>query len=225
MSGSVKKENAMGQDPTKIAVQYDTIAKEYMDRFIGEHEKKPMDQEVLRRFAQALEGRQPVWDLGCGPGQTTTYLNDLGVRIAGLDLSPKLLNLAKAHHPALQFKQGNILDLDFESNSIAGIVAFYAIVHFSKEDVERALDEIFRVLQPDGLFLLAWHIGDDAIHLDEFLGQAVDLDFTFFRAEFICQCLKSSGFTRIEVIERDPYPDVEYPSRRAYAFSRKPIKG
>jgi len=215
----------MGQDPNKVAAQYDAIAREYATRFIGEHAKKPMDREILLRFAQALGGRQPVWDLGCGPGQTTTYVNDLGVRIAGLDLSQELVNLAQALHPTLEFKQGNMLGLDFESDSIAGIVAFYAIVHLSKTDVGLAFDEIFRVLRPDGLFLLTWHIGDDAIHLDEFLGQAVDMDFMFFPTEFIHQCLQSSGFTQIEVIERDPYPDVEYPSRRAYAFARKPIRG
>jgi hypothetical protein len=29
----------------------------------------------------------------------------------------------------------------------------------------------------------------------------------------------------VEVIERDPYPDVEYPSRRAYVFASKPERG
>lgn len=213
----------MRQSPHTVAVQYDTVATEYADRFIGEHEKKPMDREILLQFAQALRQRQPVWDFGCGPGQTTKYLNDLGVRVSGLDISEKLLIQAKARHPAIEFKQGNILDLDFRGDSIAGIVAFYAIVHFSKDDVALAFDEIFRVLQPDGLFLVTWHVGDATIHLDEFLGKAVNMDFMFFGTDFIFQCLEASGFTQIEVIERDPYPDVEYQSRRAYAFARKPV--
>jgi SAM-dependent methyltransferase len=214
----------MGQAPYTVAVQYDTVATEYADRFIGEHAKKPLDREILRKFAQALGKRQPVWDFGCGPGQTSTYLNDLGVRVSGLDLSEKLLLQAKALHPAINFRRGNILDLEFGRDSIAGIVAFYAIVHFSKEVVGIAFEEIFRVLQPDGLFLLTWHIGDDTLHVDEFLGKAVNLDFMFFRTDFIVHCLEISGFTEIDVIERDPYPDVEYQSRRAYALARKPSR-
>jgi SAM-dependent methyltransferase len=214
----------MGQAPYTVAVQYDTVATEYADRFIGEHAKKPLDREILRKFAQALGKRQPVWDFGCGPGQTSTYLNDLGVRVSGLDLSEKLLLQAKALHPAINFRRGNILDLEFGRDSIAGIVAFYAIVHFSKEEVGIAFEEIFRVLQPDGLFLLTWHIGDDTLHVDEFLGKAVNLDFMFFRTDFIVHCLETSGFTEIDVIERDPYPDVEYQSRRAYALARKPSR-
>ncbi|MEP7132817.1 MAG: hypothetical protein ABI914_06615 [Acidobacteriota bacterium] len=34
--------------------------------------------------------------------------------------------------------------------------------------------------------------------------------------------LSEAGFGLEESIERDSYPDVEYPSRRAYLFARKP---
>ena len=76
----------MGQDLNKVENPYDTLAKEYADAFSGEHEKKPKDQEMLRRFAQEIGDRRPVWDFGCGPGQTTQYLKNLGIEISGLDL-------------------------------------------------------------------------------------------------------------------------------------------
>ncbi len=34
--------------------------------------------------------------------------------------------------------------------------------------------------------------------------------------------LKEAGFEPEEAIERDPYPEIEYQSRRAYVFARKP---
>ena len=42
----------MGQNLDKIEDLYDTVAKEYAEAFSGEHEKKPKDREILRRFAQ-----------------------------------------------------------------------------------------------------------------------------------------------------------------------------
>ena len=42
-------------------------------------------------------------------------------------------------------------------------------------------------------------------------------------ADFILGCLKDNGFEEIEIIERDPYPGVEYQSRRAYVFAMKPV--
>jgi ubiquinone/menaquinone biosynthesis C-methylase UbiE len=212
----------MVQDLNKVENMYDTVAKEYAEIFSGEHEKKPKDQEILYRFSQEVKARRPIWDFGCGPGQTSKYLKDLGIEVSGLDLSENILEQARTIHPEIGFRKGNILELEFDDDSIAGIVAFYAIVHFTEEQVEMGFREIFRVLQPGGLFLFTYHIGEKTIHLDEFLGKKVDIDFMFFTTDFIFSCLKHSGFEKIEIIEREPYPGVEYESRRAYVFALKP---
>jgi ubiquinone/menaquinone biosynthesis C-methylase UbiE len=213
----------MGQDLYKVENTYDTLAKEYAETFSGEHEKKPKDQEILLRFSREIGGRRPVWDFGCGPGQTTKYLKNLGIEISGLDLSEKILEQARAIYPEIHFRKGNILELEFENDSIAGVVAFYAIIHFTEEQVEIAFRELFRVLQPGGIFLFTYHVGEETIHLEEFLGKKIDIDFMFFTTDFISRCLEKSGFVKIETIEREPYPGVEYESRRAYVFAIKPV--
>jgi ubiquinone/menaquinone biosynthesis C-methylase UbiE len=213
----------IGQDLNKIEKQYDTVAKEYAETFSGEHEKKPKDRKILCRFSQEIGDGRPVWDFGCGPGQTTDYLKNLGMEISGLDLSEKILKQARTIHPEIHFQKGNILGLEFENDSIAGVVAFYAIVHFTEDQVGIAFREVFRVLQPGGIFLLTYHIGEKTIHIDEFLGKRIDIDFMFFTTDFILCCLKDTGFEKIEVIEREPYPGVEYKSRRAYVFAIKPV--
>jgi len=211
----------MGQNPEKVAKSYDVVAMEYAEKFCGEHGKKPKDREILHRFSRAVAGKKPIWDFGCGLGQTTQYLRDLGIEISGLDLSEKMIEQAKMIHPGITFRKGNILDLEFKNESIAGVVAFYAIVHFTQEQVEKAFREVFWILQLDGIFLFTYHIGEEAIHLDEFLGKVVEIDFMFFKTDFIFSCIKDAGFDEIEIIERDPYPEVEYQSRRAYVFAKK----
>jgi hypothetical protein len=52
-------------------------------------------------------------------------------------------------------------------------------------------------------------------------GSPVDLDFCFFEREEMRRWLTEAGFTVTEAIERDPYPEVEVPTRRAYLFARK----
>ncbi|MFC2157052.1 class I SAM-dependent methyltransferase [Acidobacteriota bacterium] len=211
----------IGQDIKIIERTYDTVAKEYADKFSGEHEKKPKDQEILFKFSQEIGNRRPVWDFGCGPGQTTKYLNDLGTEISGLDLSEKSLEQARIIHPEIHFRKGNILELEFDDDSIAGIVAFYAIVHFTKEQVASAFHEVHRVLQPGGLFLFTYHIGEETIHLDEYLGKKIDIDFMYFTSNFILSCLNDIGFSKSEIIERESYLGVEYESQRAYVFAIK----
>jgi SAM-dependent methyltransferase len=138
-------------------------------------------------------------------------------------LSEKILEEARTIHPEIRFRKGNILELEFETDSIAGVVAFYAIVHFTEEQVGIAFREVFRALEPGGIFLFTYHIGEETIHLDEFLGKKIDIDFMFFNTDSISSCLRESGFEKIETIEREPYPGVEYRSRRAYVFAIKPV--
>jgi hypothetical protein len=82
--------------------------------------------------------------------------------------------------------------------------------------------EFRRVLQPSQLLLLAFHTGNEVLHEDELWGQKISMDFFLFPAAEIKLDLEVAGFTIEDVVERDPYPDVEYPSRRAYIFARKP---
>jgi len=79
-----------------------------------------------------------------------------------------------------------------------------------------------RVLRPGGRLLLAFHAGEGTVRVEEFLGQPVTLDFYYFRTADVVDELAAAGFAEVDVIERDPYPDVEYPSRRAYVFASKP---
>jgi ubiquinone/menaquinone biosynthesis C-methylase UbiE len=213
----------MEQDLNKIENLYDKVAKEYAETFSGEHEKKPKDREILYRFSQEIGDRRPVWDFGCGPGQTAKYLKDLGIETSGLDLSEKTLEQARTIHPEIHFRKGNILDLEFENDSIAGVAAFYTIVHFTEEQIGTAFREVFRVLQPGGIFLFTYHIGEETIHVEEFLGKKIDIDLMFFTTDFISGCLDNNGFKEMETIEREPYPGVEYESRRAYVFAIKPV--
>jgi SAM-dependent methyltransferase len=210
------------EQPTEhIRVCYDAVAREYADRFADELAHKPLDRELLSRFATEICGRGDVCDLGCGPGQTTAYLHSCGVRVCGLDLSAELLRGASRRHPGVAFEPGDMLALPRADGTLAGVVAFYAIVHFSPPQLRQALSEMCRVLRPGGQLLLAFHIGEGSVHVEEFLGRPVALDFAFFRPAVVADALAASGFAGVEVIERDPYPDVEHPSRRAYVFAHK----
>jgi ubiquinone/menaquinone biosynthesis C-methylase UbiE len=167
-------------------------------------------------------GSGEVYDLGCGPGQTTAFLHGLGVKVRGLELSEALVHEARKRHPGIAFEQGDMLALPCAANSLAGVLAFYAIVHLSPTDLRQALREMYRVLRAGGRVLLTFHVGEDVIHVEGFLGRAVAMDFMFFTVQRITEELARAGFVVVEAIERDPYPDVEYPSRRAYVFACKP---
>jgi len=211
-------------DDFTLAIQknYDQIAAKYTRHIFDELRHKPLDRELLDRFAAEIGGRGEVCDMGCGPGHVARYLRDAGLSVFGLDLSPGMLEQARKLNPDIPFRQGNMLCLDIPDGSLAGIAAFYATVNLPTESLPLVFREMERVLRPGGLFLLAFHAGDDIVHVDELWDQQVSMDFLFFQPPKIKLCLEAEGFVVEEIIEREPYPEVEYQSRRAYILARKP---
>jgi SAM-dependent methyltransferase len=206
-----------------IRESYDRLADEYARRLFTELQNKPLDREVLNRFAADVAGHGEVCDMGCGPGQVARYLRDAGATVFGLDLSPRMLEEARRLNPDIRFRQGNMLALDLPDGTLAGIAAFYAIVNIPQKSLPVVFREMARVLQPGGLLLLAFHIGDETLHEDELWGRPISMDFFLFQTSAIRHHLEAAGLAIEEVIEREPYPpDVEYQSRRAYIFARKP---
>ena len=119
-------------------------------------------------------------------------------------------------NPQLAFETEDMLALPYPDNSFGSAVAFYSVVHFGFGQVRIAFTEIKRVLTSNGQFLFSFHVGDHIVHLDNFLEHPVIVDFYFFETNKITDLLTDTGFEIIDVMERQPYKDIEYASKRAY---------
>jgi ubiquinone/menaquinone biosynthesis C-methylase UbiE len=206
-----------------IQKSYDGIADEYARHLYSEFDNKPLDRELLTRFAARVKGQGAICDIGCGPGHIARFLHDAGTNVFGLDLSSRMIEEARRLNPEISFRQGNMLTLDLPDASLAGIAAFYAIVNLPKASLPQVFREMARVLKPDGLLLLAFHIGDETLQPDALWGRPVSMDFYFFPPHAIQRDFETAGLVIEEIIEREPYaPEVEHQSRRAYIFARKP---
>lgn len=206
----------------KVIACYNETADYYAAQFLNELSKKHFDRFVLREFASINKHKGIMVDLGCGPGQTTGFLSDNGVKnLLGIDISTKMINIAQQHFPTIKFEMGNLLRLSHKENYFGSAIAFYAIVHFTYNQVREAFKEVYRVLKPQAHFLFSFHVGTESIHLTRFLEKEVEIDFYFFEISRIKELLENTGFQIIDVLERDPYKDVEYASKRAYIWVEK----
>jgi SAM-dependent methyltransferase len=205
-----------------IRENYDRIADDYAHKLFHELEHKPFDRGLLDRFAISVQSRGTVCDLGCGPGHIARFLHDAGVDVFGLDLSSQMIAQARRLNPDIEFREGDMLALELEDGALAGIIAFYSIVNIPAESLPDAFREMHRVLKPDGLVLLSFHIGDEAIRPEELWGNRITMEFYKLQPQRIARLLANAGFVIEDIVERDPYaPDVEFQSRRAYVFARK----
>jgi len=163
---------------------YNKTAKNYADKFCNELDHKHLDRILLKCFVDENINNGKLIDLGCGPGQTTKFITDLELTdIIGIDFSEEMITVARTLNPHLHFETGDILNLKYHDQTFGSAVAFYSIVHFDHEQVRTALKEIKRVLKDDGQFLFSFHVGEDVVHLDDFLEHKVNIDFYFFNTQ------------------------------------------
>lgn len=202
---------------------YDRVARQYVDRIASELDRKPFDRQFLDDFAATVRELGPVVELGSGPAHVSAYLAGRGVHVSALDLSPAMVAEAARLFPSLEVVVGDMLDLPYDDGSLGGVVAFYSIIHFHDGQLGRAFSEMARVMMPGGLAALAFHIGDEVLHRDEWWGEAIMLDVRFLPTEHVLELLRDAGLEVTSTAERPPYePDVEHQSRRAYLVARRP---
>jgi SAM-dependent methyltransferase len=212
----------MSEDASRTRESYDELAATYTERIFTELAGKPLDRHLLNRFAEDVRDHGLVADLGCGPGHVARYLHDQGVRMLGVDLSPRMIDSARQRSPGIEFRVGDMRALDLPDGALAGIVAFYSLIHIGEPEMGATLRELRRVLAPGGLLLVAFHIGEETVHRDELWGHPVSLDFRFLMPSPMVARLIEAGFVVLERVEREPYPEVEHPSRRCYLLARSP---
>jgi len=203
-----------------IRESYDSAAEAYAEHLATELTQKPLDRHLLNRFAEGTRGRGLVADVGCGPGHVTQYLQEQGVAMIGIDLSPEMIAVARRLNPGLSFQVGDMRRLDLPDAALAGVVAFYSIVHFEPAELTAVMLELRRTLAPGGLALVSFHIGDQVVHVEDLFGARVSLDFRFHAPRDVAEALRSAHLDVIEHVEREPYEGAEYPSRRCYLLAR-----
>lgn len=105
---------------------YDRIAAAYRDQYHDELDKKPFDRDFLD-LVQSAAGKDGWFiDLGSGPGQIGTYLASRGLRALYVDISFEMLSWAGTSRV-----QADMRALPFRSGSVAGIAAFYSLIHIA----------------------------------------------------------------------------------------------
>jgi demethylmenaquinone methyltransferase / 2-methoxy-6-polyprenyl-1,4-benzoquinol methylase len=108
----------------------------------------------LVALAGPLDGRRAA-DLACGTGDIALLLGDRGARVIGLDITPRMLALARqkpwAGRAPPAFVLGDMSDLPFEDASFDVVTTGYGLRNVPQ--LTRAVQEVARVLRPGGMFL------------------------------------------------------------------------
>lgn len=210
------------KDQDNIIRTYNATAQSYAAIRIDELSEKLLDRILLQEFASVNQGKGKCADFGCGPGHVTKFLFDCGMKdIVGVDISTEMVKTAREYFPAITFETGNLLDLTYKDESFDSAIAFYAIVNFNVDQLTKAFKEIYRVLKSGAELLFSFHVGEGLVHFDKAHDIVVDVDMYFWKMDWMVALLEKCGFGTITAVERLPYANVEYESKRGYVWVRR----
>ncbi|GGK27931.1 methyltransferase [Streptomyces camponoticapitis] len=201
-------------------ISYDTVAISYADRMREALAGEPYLRAALAVFADLVHGAGggPVADVGCGPGHVTAYLRELGVDAFGVDLSPTMIDVARRDHPRLRFEVGSMTDLDLPEASVAGLLAFWSLIHIPDEAVPTVFGHFHRALRPGGPLMLGFHVGDESrLKTRGYGGHPMNVHVHRRRPEQLAARLVDAGFT----VEAHMLLDLDESVPGAVLFARR----
>ena len=169
---------------------YEKIADEYTKEYIDDLSDVP----YIDGFLSLLPAKAKVLDVGSGPGQFSHYIKEKGFSVQGIDMSTKMLEIAKERFPDISFKEMDMRALQFGDGSFDGLLAAYSIIHIPTEEIPEVLKEFSRVLKPDGHLMIIAQEGIADQIVDEPLMEGEKIFVNFFSLDSLSGFVKDSGF-------------------------------
>jgi uncharacterized protein len=205
----------------RIRSTYSTVAKTYAEHLADELDDLPFERWLLTRVAYQAEG--PIADVGCGPGHVTAWLVDEGYDASGFDVTPEMIEQARARFPEVTFEVGDLRRLlkPRTAEGWGAVLALYSLIHLAPSELPGAVGALARTLQPGGQLLLGLHSGPDLRHLDSWWEhEGLDLDFVLHDPEQVLAAMGAAGLTDIEWYLRGPIEARGETTKRLYVVGR-----
>ena len=109
------------------------------------------EEQILPLAEEHLRGARRVLDIGTGEGQVARLAARLGAEVVGLDPTWNQVEVAKERAGGPVYLRSGAADLPFPDASFDVAVACLVFEHI--DDVDEAIAEVARVLEPGGRFL------------------------------------------------------------------------
>jgi SAM-dependent methyltransferase len=162
-------------DPESVREQYARDDNLRARQALYEEMAGPDPRVVLWRTLARLRPRD-VLEVGGGPGELAERMqSELGARVRFVDISPGMVELARAR--GVDAQVGDVQELAFGDGSFDMVVAAWMLYHVP--DIERGLSEIARVLRPGGALVAVTNSMRHLAELRELIRYPAGLEWSF----------------------------------------------
>lgn len=207
----------------RVRASYDVMAARYAEGAAENDAGHPFERWLLGHLMD-VAGPGAVVEVGCGSGQVCGLLAGLGGDVTGIDLSPAMVDEARRRFPELRFEVGDLRSLlrPAAADGWGAVVAWYSLVHFTPAELGDVVAGLARPLRPGGWLLFAGHAGTGVRHVEEWFGEAVDLDFVRHQPAAVAAAFSAAGLTDVTWYHRGPDTSRDETTERGYVLGRRP---
>jgi len=186
-----------------MKVFWDRVAGVY-DLFVNVINGKT--HKTLRQIVSDLiEPEDIVLECACGTGLLSTVIAEKSKQLTATDFAPKMLKHAEkncAEYKNIQFRQANILSLDFPNSSFDKVVAGN-VIHLLDEPI-KALNELDRVCKPGGMLIIPTYMNKDQKGETSSFASVVGKAGADFKRQFTIQSYKQffldAGYKNVRIM-------------------------
>jgi len=186
----------MKKIPSKLAADfYNKIIKQHHQEF---NYKQILYKNWLDLLISKINKGDKILDLGCGNGRAVKYLVDRGFQGAGVDVSDKMLELARRHIPKGIFYKQDFVKIKFKPNSFNAVISFFALNHIPKSQFKKVIKICRKIMKNNGFLLLGMVKGKDEGFFEGFYGKNLSLYGAGYSKKEIVNILDGNGYSIIK---------------------------
>jgi len=175
---------------------YNSMADQYASQALS---RGPSIQR--KRFITMLPERGKILDAGCGSGRDSAFFANEGFNVIGVDLSEKLLEIARIAAPRAKFYSADIRHLSFEKNMFDGIWACSSLVHIKHNEMQSVFNKFYSIMKPEGVLYIHVKKGEGEAYMEEPSIPGKKRFYSFFTPSLLKKYCENAGFSAIEVID------------------------
>ena len=140
---------------------FNHLAQGYQDKFMNVEIYNDSYNSLIKHIKNS---GAKILDAGCGPGNISRYLlqKEPGYQILGIDMAPKMIELAQNNNPGAKFKIWDCLKLDELNEKFDSIICGFCMPYLSGEECALLIKQSASVLNTNGVFYCSV-IEDDPI--------------------------------------------------------------
>ncbi|MDB5200216.1 MAG: Methyltransferase type 11 [Chitinophagaceae bacterium] len=181
---------------------WNKVAKLYQDKFMD----LDLYDDTYDTFCEEVKiENATILEIGCGPGNITKYLLNKrpDFRIEGIDISPNMIELAKANNPTVNFKVMDSREIDKLHSKFNGIICGFCLPYLSEFDSSKLVKDCGNLLNDKGVLYISFVEGEYSKSGFQTASSGDRTYFYFHTLESLRKELANNNFETIKLLNKN----------------------